>query len=274
MRRLIIAAPVLSTALALTAQAEPVERLSTENGRFEAAFEVYVGGFAVAELEAASEIGEERYRQSILARTAGMLAWFVEGESESVATGRIDADGRVQAERFENQGVWNDEARTSIVTFDADGAVTGVETVPPQKDEREPVPDGLRRGPDPLSLVVEAALSPVNGPVERTVNTYDGKRAVEFSWSCDGRTESMIGSGSAVYAGPVMRCAVDGQQVGGFHKEYGDRALDPPKPAELWLAPVDDGRFFAPVRLTMQTRFGGMVARLTRVGPPEPAATD
>lgn len=273
MRRFSIALP-LAFALAAPAQATPVETLATENGRFDAAFEIYVGGFAVAELEASSEIGEERYRQSILARTAGMLAWFVEGQSELFATGRIGPDGRVQAERFENQGVWNDEPRVSSVTFDAEGRVTGVEAVPPQKDEREPVPNGLRRGPDPLSLVVEAALSPVTGAVERTVRTYDGKRALEFSWRCAGRTETMSGSGSALYSGPILRCAVDGRQTAGFHKEYGDRALDPPKPAELWLAPVDDGRFYAPVRLTMQTRFGGLVARLTRIGPAEASATD
>lgn len=268
MRAVCFGFALAATAIAGGAAASPLPQLKSDpDGVFRAAFDVHVGGFEVGLIESDSRIDAGRYRQAIAFETAGMLAWFVEGRSVSVSEGVIEPDGRVRAERFENEGVWNDERRTIRLAFDAEGGVAALDLAPPPDGDREPVPSELRRGPDPLSLVIAAALSPRAGAVERSETSFDGKRAMRFAWRCAAGDERMSGRGADVYGGVVRACAVEGEQIGGFHEKYRNNNLNPPRPAKLWLAPVDGGAFYAPVKLTMDTRFGGLVATLTRVGP-------
>ena len=273
-RSVILALFALSTPAAPAAFAAQAA-LSSDEGRFQAAFEVNVGGFRVMDIESDSAIDDERYRQAVTVETAGMLAWFVEGRSETVSVGRIGQNGAVEAERFLNEGLWNDERRAASVQFDEAGRIVAYDVEPFEPDEREQVPEELQRGPDPLSLIVEAALAPKAGEaVERTVQSFDGKRAMRFTLSCPATTEALTGAGGDIYSGPTLRCAIAGEQIAGFHRKYSKNNLNPPEPAKLWLAPVDGGAFYAPVKLMMDTRFGGLVATLTRIGPPPPQSAE
>ncbi|MEM6490449.1 MAG: DUF3108 domain-containing protein [Pseudomonadota bacterium] len=250
-----------------SAAADATDTLTSRNGVFEAGFEVFVGGLRVARLESETAIDDARYRQSIAFETAGVLSWFVDGQSQLLAEGGFDDNGAIRAERFANEAVWNDEERSTSVRFDDEGRVTASSFNPPlDTTEREPVPEDLRRGPDPLSVVIAAATSLSDIGADKTMDTFDGKRALRFGWRCDPETETME---TDAYAGPVVECAVEGEQVAGFHRKYSSSNFQSPRPARLWLAPVDDGRFHAPVKLLMQTQYGGLVANMTRVGPPE-----
>ena len=70
--------------------------------------------------------------------------------------------------------------------------------------DREPVPKALRRGPDPLSLAVEAALGAAAG---RTLEgtSFDGRRAAEARLSCGGLEAVSDGTGAAGRPGAAVR---------------------------------------------------------------------
>ena len=91
---------------------------------------------------------------------------------------------------------------------------------------------------------------------------------MRFGWRCPETTEQID---TDVYVGAVVRCEVDGEQIGGFHRKYRKNNLQAPRPAKVWLAPVDGGRFYEPVKVLMETQYGGLVANLIRLGPPAPA---
>jgi len=134
--------------------------------------------------------------------------------------------------------------------------------------ERRPAPAALRCGPAPVSGGSAAAGWRADKWRSGSITAYAGKRAMRFGWTC---AESAGQIKTGVYAGPVVRCEVEGEQIGGHHKEYSSNNIQAPRPAKVWLAPVDGGRFHAPVKLLMETQYGGLVANMIRLGPPEPA---
>jgi len=223
----------------------------------------------VARLTAGTPVGHARTGRALACEAAGVVAWFVDGRSTAIAEGGFDPDGGVKAERLSVDAMWNDEPRSYAIRFGDDGRLTEARFDPPiDVSEREPVPDALRFGPDPLSVVVAAARSLPDDAADRSITTYDGKRAMRFGWRCGDAPERIE---TDVYAGAVFECAVEGEQIGGFHRKYSSNNLQASRPARVWLAPVDGGRFYAPVKLMMDTQYGALVANMTRVGPPTPA---
>ena len=66
------------------------------------------------------------------------------------------------------------------------------------------------------------------------------------------------------YSGPVMRCSVKMIPVAGYERKVLIKLLERDDSIKVWLAPIDGGRFWVPVRLTLRTPFGGAVMRASQ----------
>jgi hypothetical protein len=211
-----------------------------------------------------------RYRLAYQVTTAGPLRWITDFRSSGWAMGRIVPSG-VQPEHFQGQSNWGEGERFWRVSFDPEGKVTELELDPETKADREPVPERLMQGPDPLSLAVQAMLEAgVGAPFEGQM--YDGKRAVSVSMTCSAERSPIVLAALGETSLDTLVCAGDGERLAGRSKRWSDKAdeqVEDRRPATIWLAPDMGGLPYWPVRIEASARFGTVTIELDSITDPE-----
>jgi hypothetical protein len=205
----------------------------------------------------------ERYHLAYQAWTSGPLRWVVDLQSDGWAAGRL-IDGAVRAEHFRGQSSWRDGAGHWRVTFAADGSVTEIELDAATTADREPVPEALRRGPDPLSLMLLAMQAARAGEVLEG-QSFDGRRAMRYSLACAAEKSPIRPVALGAASRDALVCAADGALVAGRSKRWSDRAearRPDREPARIWLVPGVGGMPHWPVRIEAESRWGRVTIEL------------
>jgi hypothetical protein len=236
-------------AVAVVALAGPAAAQS-----FTARYEMFVGGLRISELQAEIDIGAEGYRILLELESRGIVGAIVALRSELLAEGRVE-DGRLHVERYRADTVRRGSERTVQMTFGEDGRVEELEITP--DPGREPIPEELRRGPDPVTALIEAFRQGPHGPHEST--SFGGIRAASLSIACDGYRTVTV-PGGVDLPERALRCTLDGEQVAGPPPRIA-AAFDIERIGTAYLAPHADGH--VPVRLESTTSLGRMIARIT-----------
>lgn len=200
-------------------------------------------------------------------RTSGVAALFVSGHQVASVSGFWSGE-RAVPDHFVGKGRWRGEDRAAEVDYSL-GKPTIRQLVPPNADEREPVPESLQANSiDTLSALAQLIhIVKDTGRCETTVRTYDGRRAVEIEARTVGE-EALEPTPRSSFAGKALRCDFSGRLLAGF-KFGDDRARDrKPMHGSAWLAPVIAGAPPVPVRMAFETRwFGDANMYLTGMGP-------
>jgi hypothetical protein len=255
------------------AQALPVPTLPTQPPRTQsplalhASYETYAAGIHVAAVETAFSFGPWDYQMSLGYHTTGMVGFFFRGHQFDRVTGGWQGRQAVPSE-FIGQGEWRGVPRLAEIGYHQ-GKPMIRQLVPPNVDEREPVPDALQANTiDTLSALVQLIhVVAETGRCETEVRTYDGRRAVEIDAHTVGE-EVLEASSRSSFAGKALRCDFSGRMLSGF--KFGDNRERDSKPmhGSAWLAPVVAGGSPLPVRLAFETRwFGDAIMYLTGIGP-------
>jgi hypothetical protein len=211
----------------------------------------------------------ESYHLAYQARTSGPLRWVVGLESDGWAAGRL-AEGAVRAEHFRGQSSWRDGAGYWRVSFAADGSATEIELDAATLADREPVPDALRRGPDPLSLMLGAMQAASAGEVLEA-ESFDGRRAMRYSLACEAERSPIRPVALGALTRDALVCAADGELVAGRSKRWSDRAEAESRdrqPARIWLVPEVGGMPYWPVRVEAESRWGRVTIELETFADP------
>jgi hypothetical protein len=230
-------------------------------------YETYAAGLHIAEVSAELGLGPWTYQMLLGYHTTGMTGFFVQGHQSD----RVDGSwsGRLaEPSRFVGRGEWHGEGRLAEIDYQRGKPVVR-QLVPPNADEREPVPEALRdHSIDMLSALAQLVrVVAATGRCETSARTYDGRRAVEIEAHTVG--EEMLESNSrSHFAGKALRCDFSGHLLAGF-KSVDDRERDSkPMRGSAWLAPVTAGGPPLPVRMAFETRwFGDAIMYLTGIGP-------
>jgi hypothetical protein len=242
---------VLMLLLALPAKAE---------SGFRASWLVHWGGLEIGALDADARLLDGAYRLSLSAESRGLLAWLVDLQSRVEAEGALDDDGVIPA-RYRVDSRWNRSERRTRLRFDAAGRMAALAVDPEPGDEREPVPEDLRRAPDPLSAFLRAVRAVMGDPGRaHGFTSYDGARAAAFTVACPVRAEVTHGIELPAEA---LVCEVTGEQTGGRHRRFGDSRID--APSRVWLVPA--GGIAVPVRAEVPTTLGRVIVRLVAYEP-------
>jgi hypothetical protein len=236
-------------------------------------YDTYAAGLEVAQVEAGFGLGPYTYQMNLTYHTTGMVGFFYRGHQLNSVSGTWHGEQPVPA-RFFGEGVWRGQQRVAEIDYDH-GLPIVRQLVPPNKDEREAVPDSLRRD----SIDTLSALTKLIHNVDRSarcetdVRTYDGRRETEIRATTIGE-EMLQQTGRSTFVGRALRCDFAGRMVAGF-KFDGDREQDSkPLHGSAWLASVVPGGPSVPVRMTFETRwFGDTTMYLTGVGPGEQVNT-
>lgn len=230
-------------------------------------YETYAAGIHVAEVETGFSFGPWDYQMSLGYRTTGMVGFFFRGHQFDRVTGAWQGR-QAEPSEFIGQGEWRGVPRLAEIGYHQGKPVIR-QLVPPNADEREPVPDALQANTiDTLSALAQLIhVVAETGRCETTVRTYDGRRAVEIDAHTVGE-EVLEASSRSSFAGKTLRCDFSGRMLSGF--KFGDDRERDTKPmhGSAWLAPVVAGGSPLPVRMAFETRwFGDAIMYLTGIGP-------
>jgi hypothetical protein len=232
-----------------------------------ASYETYAAGIHVAEVETGFSFGPSGYQMSLGYHTTGLVGLFFRGHQFDRVSG-VWRGRHAAPSEFIGQGEWRGIQRLADIGYQQ-GKPAIRALVPPNADEREPVPDLLQINTiDTLSALAELIhVVAETGRCETTVRTYDGRRAVDIEAHTVGE-EMLAADSRSAFAGKALRCDFSGRMLSGF--KFGDDRVRDSKPmhGSAWLAPVVAGASPLPVRMAFETRwFGDAVMYLTEVGP-------
>ncbi len=257
LQRLAIASVALSLALPAHAK-EPVL----------ASYTVYFSGLRVMELEASLALAPDRYRAIARLRTAGLLAAFVRGEQVSEVEGAFAPASALglAPDRYAMEGRWRDRVRRIAIRWNGDTPEV-LALIPPNDEEREPVPPELQSGTvDTMSaLVALIARVSATGDCEGAAAVFDGRRRSDFTAVTEGE-DALAPHRRGLYAGPALRCRFVGRQVAGFWRGTDPAQAREPQTGAIWLARPAPDLPVLPVRIEAETHWGTVHVHLTTVG--------
>jgi len=259
---------VIAVFMGLVLAGAPAVRAAEETA-FRLDFEAYLGGFRILSAASQGRYGAEDYAIEVGARTRGVVAWFGNWVGRGVSRGTAAADGLHPA-GFRADTTWRGEPRFVELTYGADRSVAVRADPPPEQDNRDPVPEQETVDTmDALSAVVSLIRS-VNaaGRCAGTVRVYDGRRRFDMRLGDDGR-ETLEKTGYGMFAGEALKCRVAMRRIGGFWKNV--EHPEDGKPSFLWMARLDPGGPYLPVRIAAETPLGTLVMHLTGTGKPNGA---
>ncbi len=232
-----------------------------------ASYETYAAGIQVAAVDTGFAIGPKTYEMTLAFHTTGMVGLFLGGHQFDHVKGQWYGR-KAMPSRFVGQGQWHGDQRLAEIDYQR-GIPVIRQLVPPNDDEREPVPESLQTGTmDTLSALMELIRTVAEtGRCEASARTYDGRRAVSIEAHTVG-DEVLEPTSRSSFAGKSLRCDFAGRLVAGF--KFGeDRSREGrPLHGSAWLAPVAAGGPPLPVRMTFETKwFGDATMYLTNLGP-------
>lgn len=183
-------------------------------------------------------------------RTTGALNMLMRFESKSQVAAILRDDG-LQPIRYliESDGRWS--KRVLHMTWGPDGLPQATIDPEPEDDEdREPVPDALKRNTlDPMTAVAARALrGSAEPPCTGTDPVFDGRRRYNLHYRPVGPEELKAHNRSA-YAGPAFRCMVRIEPVAGYTRSWlaENRDADE-RPTHIWLAQPPGTSLWLPVQ--------------------------
>lgn len=256
--------------------------------RIEATYNFIWNGFHVSTAETVAEFTPKKYFLGIEIRTHGLLKMATRAKGDIKVSGQIMPDGRVQAREFSATGVWKGDPFLQKLSFTEDGNVTAAEAERSdewiEKNKREPVPDALKKGPDPTSLFVSllqkpldfsAATDPIN------LRTYDGETVVDWQLGCAEAPVKLKRTRHSPHHGEALECNIASTLVAGAKVEPEKKAKRPSRgprgrrrPADnsdkeeqtkVWLMAMDNSNHLLPVRAEVPSDKGKVQLYLNKL---------
>ncbi len=183
-------------------------------------------------------------------RTSGALNLLMRFESKARTAALVRDDG-LQPLRYllESDGRWS--KRVLHMTWGADGLPQAtIDPEPDDDDDREPVPDALKRNTlDPITAVAARALrGSAEPPCTGIDPVFDGRRRYNLRYRPVGPEELKPHNRSA-YAGPAFHCIVWIEPVAGYTRSWLAENRDAEeRPTHIWLAQPPETSLWLPVQ--------------------------
>jgi len=249
--------------------------------QLDAEYKFYWKGLLVSSAETQLKTTDETYDFALDFRMRGVAKLFANGRSKAKVSGRLNGDSAMPLQ-YQTDGRWDGDDYAQTMTFDSDGSLIDQKLDWPEKwlrdNKREPVPEEMRRGPDPASLVVKL----VSTPLEQTtsgapfkVRSFDGDSVFEYGITCQPEPVILEPSSHSPYSGEAYECGFGGELLAGKRiltekqkKKAEKRRRKAEKrrakgkkeeedvPPKLWVQSFQNGAYLLPVRAELSTGMG------------------
>ena len=253
---------IASVETTATPLSRPQAQANDKTGRsLRAGYTVYVGGFLVAKGTLDTWIGGDNYKMRAQLGAAGLPAAFWDGHWDIGVEGAVDGM-QVKPQRYVFVSSENNKTKTRLMSWDKSG-MPETRNDPPE-GKVSVLPGETRNTRDPVS----ALLVPVAGtknPCDRTIRIFDGKRRYDIKLTKD--RETKITTRDHGYSGHAIVCKAAFTPKTGTERKKFTQMLRRDRATEVWLAPLEKGRLYMPVKLKMRTPIGGAVLELVSLEP-------
>lgn len=235
-------------------------------------YTVYIGGFKAAEGTVSATLQDEAYMLTSFMGVAGMPKNFFDAEWTLESEGRF-GDARPQPERFAFHSHQKGEIKYREVIYDAVGRPETTFDPPLEPHDEIRVPPHERKNTlDPISALL-VPIAAGDNPCNRSLAVFDGKRRYDLQLAFD--REGTVTTRNKGYSGKAIRCSVQMSPRSGMRQTSFIRMLQQRDNAHIWLAPVNGGSIYIPVRIQVRTPIGGAImdiVKLRQYAATEPAA--
>jgi hypothetical protein len=191
-------------------------------------------------------------------QTFGLVDFLMSFAMTGHAAARI-RDGHMLPVRYSthSDGSWS--KRSIRISWDAEGMPAAEVTPPIDQDEREPVPDALKRDTtDPITAIVARALHGGDDPPCGGMDAiFDGRRRYNLHYAPVGPAV-MAQEDRSAYTGPAFECTVRLEPVAGYRRDDADTRSIEKRITRLWLARPPGVDVWVPVRIDSTLSFGSI----------------
>lgn len=259
-----LAVPAMLPSRALAAeQNAAAERVTAGQSAVDLRYKIYVGGFHVADIKIDLDLAPENYDIAAKVQTSGMVGRMFPWWMQAYSRGQIVGAG-VMPVTAGQRNSWKGRERFIDMKF-TDGVARIDRIAPkPESDDRDKVPEAMRTGVVDLASAIVSIIRKMDGDdtCSAQVAVFDGRRRYDLIARPDG-VEKLRPNGYTPYVGDTVNCELRIRKQVGFKKNDDSGWNDGDRRARVWM-----GKAFAdvppvPVRLTLNTPLGGLVAHLS-----------
>jgi len=241
----------------------PTRAAAVEKSAVDLRYKIYVGGFHIADIKLDLDLAPENYDIAAKVQTSGMVGRMFPWWMQAYSKGQIVGAG-VMPVTAGQRNSWKGRERYIDMRF-KDGVARIERIAPkPETDDRDKVPVAMRTGVVDLASAIVSIIRKMdnNDNCSAQVAVFDGRRRYDLIARPDG-VEKLRPSGYTPYVGDTVNCELWIRKRSGFKKTDKSGWNDEGRKARVWL-----GKAFAdvppvPIRLTLNTPLGGLVAHLS-----------
>ena len=256
------AVPALLPARATASDQVAVSAAADKNA-VDLRYKIYIGGFHVADIKLDLDLAPENYDIAAKVQTSGMIGRMFPWWMKAYSSGQIVNAG-VMPVKAGQRNRWKGKERFIDMTF-ADGVARIERIAPkPEGDDRDKVPEAMRTGVVDLASALVSIIRKMDGDdsCSAHVPVFDGRRRYDLIARPDG-VEKLSPNGYTPYIGDTVNCELRIHKKIGFKKKDDSGWNDGDRSARVWM-----GKAFAdvppvPIRLTLDTPFGALIAHLS-----------
>jgi hypothetical protein len=226
-------------------------------------FEAYVGGISALTVDVDAGLRPDAYNVDFRFGTRGIVSWILDWKMSAYSRGAL-ADDRLMPASATTDSLWSGDKRMTRLDYGKDGSVSVAQVPPPDGDDRNPVPDALKRGTVDISSALLGTLEAVGrtGSCDRRVKVYDGRRRYDLVFENAGK--AMLGPDTeSVYHGEALVCRLWIDPKAGFRKLRSRMDWATGDYAKIYVAKVFAEGPPVPVALEYGTTLGQLRAYLT-----------
>lgn len=228
----------------------------TDIQQAELGFSLYALGARGLDMKLTMRRDAEDLQVELAMRTAGMVDWAMRTEMTGQSAARIGQDGRLMPVRYitDSDGAWS--KRLTRMSWGADGLPVAELFPPNDEDDREEVPDLLKRDTlDPTMAMVSRVLrGGATPPCTGSDAIYDGRRRYNMHFSAVG-PETLKPHNRTAFSGPAFKCMVKLEPVAGYSRKYmAEWSEKDEQPTYIWLAQPPGFDAWLPVQMEGSSR--------------------
>ncbi len=226
-------------------------------------YEAHVGGLAIGGVAVSATWNGERYAMTSHLITDGLAAKMFRAQFQNASHGLFKGR-QVKPEQYSTNYQSITEQRQVKITFDETD--TPIVDASPPYEEKYEVTEAQKRGAvDPMSSIMHfivGSSATSNAPCGRAVPIYDGERRYDIKIKFKKEIE-ITPKIVDTYQGPGYQCTIQYQEVAGFKPRS---VRDKPHPEiKIFVANIESGRYLVPVRINIDTDYGYLVVRASRL---------
>lgn len=243
----------------------PADSRHSDIRQAELGFSLYALGAKGLETKLTLRRDAEDLQVELAMRTAGMVDWAMRMVMTGQSAARIGQDGRVLPVRYvtDSDGAWS--KRLTRMSWGADGLPVTEVFPPNEEDDREEVPDLLKRDTlDPTMAIVSRVLrGGTTPPCSGSDAIYDGRRRYNMHFSAIG-PEMLEAHNRSAFSGLAFKCMIRLEPVAGYSRKYmAEWSEKDEQPTSIWLAQPPGFDVWLPVQMEGSSRLASASTWIT-----------